>query len=106
MKKKHSAVPTGRQEAKEGQSVDPLANMNPDVSPYSYCRNNPLRFIDPNGLDEREPETVYIGWLPPIEVTPDDPYSSYRPMPDATSYKHERLVAREQQILFSYDDYF
>ncbi|MFD0975275.1 SpvB/TcaC N-terminal domain-containing protein [Salinimicrobium gaetbulicola] len=31
------------------QSVDPLAQKYPDVSPYAYVANNPLKYIDPDG---------------------------------------------------------
>jgi RHS repeat-associated protein len=31
-------------------SVDPLAHKYPHLSPYVYCANNPLKYIDPNGM--------------------------------------------------------
>ena len=31
--------------------VDPLCEKNPEISPYAYCGNNPIRFIDINGLE-------------------------------------------------------
>jgi RHS repeat-associated protein len=30
-------------------SIDPLHGKSPGWSPYGYCMNNPLRYIDPNG---------------------------------------------------------
>ena len=32
-------------------SVDPIAAKYPQVSPYVYCMNNPVKFIDPDGKD-------------------------------------------------------
>jgi len=31
-------------------SVDPLAEKDYSISPYAYCKGNPIRLIDPNGL--------------------------------------------------------
>ena len=30
-------------------TIDPLAEKYPNISPYVYCANNPMRYIDPNG---------------------------------------------------------
>lgn len=30
-------------------SVDPLSDKYPHISPYVYCGNNPIKFVDPDG---------------------------------------------------------
>jgi len=32
-------------------SVDPLSDKFPNISPYNYCFNNPITYVDPNGME-------------------------------------------------------
>ena len=34
--------------------VDPMAALSPNITPYRYGFNNPIRFTDPNGMYERD----------------------------------------------------
>ena len=42
-------------------NIDPLAEKYPGVSPYAFCLNNPVLFIDPNGMEvvEHDDRTTY-----------------------------------------------
>jgi RHS repeat-associated protein len=37
-------------------SRDPLFEKYPSVSPYAYCANNPLKYIDPTGMEVEDAE--------------------------------------------------
>ena len=32
-------------------SVDPMADKYPSISPYAYCAWNPVKLVDPNGME-------------------------------------------------------
>ena len=32
-------------------SVDPMADKYPNISPYAYCSWNPVKLVDPDGMD-------------------------------------------------------
>ncbi len=37
-------------------SVDPMAHKYPSLSPYTYCANNPVKLVDPNGEEVWHPD--------------------------------------------------
>ena len=45
--------------------MDPLCEKYYSVSPYAYCMNNPVRFVDPDGKDsfEYDIETRKLTWI-------------------------------------------
>ncbi|NLT51336.1 MAG: hypothetical protein GXX85_10500 [Ignavibacteria bacterium] len=56
-------LPTGRQEAKEGQSVDPLAAKYPGWSPYNYCADDPMNYIDKDGRDWKKAFSHFLNCI-------------------------------------------
>ena len=47
-------------------SVDPMAAKYPSLSPYTYCADNPVKLVDPNGEDY---EVVVVGNTITIKAT-------------------------------------
>ncbi|MDX9697645.1 MAG: RHS repeat-associated core domain-containing protein [Bacteroidales bacterium] len=45
-------------------SVDPMSDKYPNMSPYNYCANNPVKLIDPNGegpIDRVAAARLFLG---------------------------------------------
>jgi RHS repeat-associated protein len=63
-------------------SRDPLFEKYPYMSPYAYCNNNPLKWVDPTGMSTEDP----IDGKPPpkIEVVQQD-RNKPQPLPLLTS---------------------
>ncbi len=41
-------------------SVDPLSDKYPNLTPYAYCANNPVRLVDPDGREPIKPQAGTI----------------------------------------------
>ena len=39
-------------------NIDPLAENYFSISPYTYVANNPVRYIDPNGMEIKDPDKI------------------------------------------------
>ena len=59
-------------------SVDPMSDKYPSLSPYTYCADNPVKLVDPNGEEINEnPYLIFDNCIGKLQIyddnnTPDD----------------------------------
>jgi len=84
-------------------SVDPLSDKYPNVSPYVYCANNPVRLVDPDG---REWEIEGICYIPGSSYDGDNEtvraeWNSMNEIYATTEGKKVIDAMNEQGVLYS-----
>ena len=51
-------------------SVDPMSDKYPSMSPYTYCANNPVKLVDPDGRDTKTQVAVFTSPSANVVFTP------------------------------------
>ena len=84
-------------------SVDPMAGKYPSISPYAYCAWNPIKLVDPDGLevidDWYEDEQGNVRW--------DANIHSQKDLKDNERYigKTARMISEESDAIIYGDQY-
>ena len=55
-------------------SVDPLTDKNIESSSYMYCEGNPIKFVDPNGMDEEQRQAALNKANQYVNMNPGNSY--------------------------------
>ena len=75
-------------------SIDPLCEKYYSISPYTYCMNNPIKYVDPDGLSTHTDSLGYV-----IEVYNDGDMGIYKHYIQSADYKGEGLDAKNGTLM-------
>ena len=83
-------------------SVDPMSDKYPSMSPYTYCANNPVKLVDPNGREvfiDGWAANIIIGYLSlsakNLEISLDAKTNKL-----SVSVKEGAVLSRSEQMLY------
>lgn len=76
-------------------SVDPLANLHGDYSPYAYVFNNPLLLLDPDGRDSIQTATAVADAKDYVLKNPHKNRDLYGPLVEGKDGKMERKAGKK-----------
>ena len=67
-------------------AVDPLAGKYPSLSSYAYCKNSPINFFDPNGLEPILISNWYFLFTRDVYLTEREKLKWYNALDNANIY--------------------
>ena len=87
-------------------SVDPMADKYPSISPYAYCAWNPLKLVDPDGMDiwklDNEGQLIWQNKSETDRIIAND--GSYVDVNDGVLTKGVSHTKKDGHFLFSFKD--
>ncbi|PKW20465.1 DUF6443 domain-containing protein [Flavobacterium lindanitolerans] len=90
-------------------TIDPLAEISDDETPFQYAHNNPIAYLDPTGLTGQTWATKYIDTKGNLILETDDGSEDIITVPDSELKKFKSLVRYTAPVLYNsqeWNDHF